>query len=198
MEKVSTEGPDLLDHYATDASRRGSLWIPEIDCNRVETTIPRLLHIPLVLFVVILREKGGPLMPHEILAIVLKLVENSSRDQDQAAAAEAWKLVVMWCVMAVQADKQGDSIVAFAVEAATENGDAYFGQWIENCLDGTMGKRPAVDSGMGATRVATPAQGPAQFAAELGKGVAMGLHALGPFKPPSVTQGGGVDSDSKQ
>ncbi len=43
------------------------------------------------------------------------------------------------------------------------------------------------------------AHSPAQFAAELGKGVAMGLHALGPFKLPSLTQGGGgADSDSKQ
>ena len=134
-----TEGPDLLDHFATDASWRGSLWTPEIECDRVETTVPHLLHIPLVLFEAI-REKGGPLIPHEILVIVLKLVENSSRDQDQAAAAEAWKLIVMWCVMAVQADQQGDSIVAFAVEAVTENDDAYFGQWMKNCLDGTMGK----------------------------------------------------------
>ena len=80
-----------------DASRRGSLRTPEIECDRVETTIPCLLHIPLVLFEAI-REKGGPLMPHEILAIMLKLVENSSRDQDQdqAAVAEAWKLVVIW------------------------------------------------------------------------------------------------------
>ena len=51
---------------------------------------------------------------------------------------------------------------------------------------------------MGATGVATPVQGPAQFAAELGKGVAMGLHALGPFKSPSMAQGGGFESDSKQ
>ena len=51
---------------------------------------------------------------------------------------------------------------------------------------------------MEATMVATPAQGPAQFAAELGKGVAMGLQALGQFKTPSVMQGGGFESESKQ
>ena len=130
-------------------------------------------------------------MPHDVLAIVLKLIENNYRDQDQATAAESWKLIVMWCVMAAQADKHGDSIVAFAVKAVTENDDAYFGQWMENCLNGTMGKRPAVHGSMGATGVATPAQGPAQFAAELGKGVAMGLHTLGTFKSPSMTQGGG-------
>ena len=61
-----------------------------------------------------------------------------------------------------------------------------------------MGKQSAADGGMGATGVATPAKGPAQFAAELGKGVAMGLHALGPFKSPSMAQGGGFESDSKQ
>jgi hypothetical protein len=136
-------------------------------------------------------------MPHEILAIMLKLVENSSRDQDQAAAAEAWKLVVMWCVMAAQADQQGDSIVAFAVDAVTENDDAYFGQWVENRLNSTMGKQPAADGGMGAIGVATPAQGPAQFAAELGKGVAMGLHALGPFKSPVNGTRGGIQKQQQ-
>jgi hypothetical protein len=198
-ENILTEGLDLLYHYSIDASRRGSLWTPDIKCNRVETTVPHLLHIPLVLFEAI-REKGGPLMPHEILAIMLKLIENSSRDQDQAAAAEAWKLIVMWCVMAAQADQQGDSIVTFAVDAVMENGDAYFGQWVEveNCLDSTMGKRPVGDGGMGVTGVGTPEQGPVQFAAELGKGVAMGLHTFGPFKSPLMAQGGGFESNSKQ
>ena len=121
-------------------------------------------------------------MPHKILAIVMKLIENNYRNQDQATAAEAWKLVVLWCVMAAQADQHVDSIVEFAVKAVTENDDVYFGQWMENRLNGTMGKRPAAHGAMGATGVATPAQGLAQFAAELGKGVAMGLHALGPFK----------------
>jgi hypothetical protein len=89
-------------------------------------------------------------------------------------------------------------LVAFAVDAVTENDDASFGQWVENCLDCTMGKRQAADGGMEATMVATPAQGPAQFAADLGKGVAMGLQALGQFKTPSVMQGGGFESESKQ
>ena len=182
-----TEGPDLLDYYATDASRRGSLWTPEIECDGAETTVPRLLHMPLVLFEAT-REKGCPLMPHDKLAIVLKLIENNYQDQDQATAVESWKLVVMWCVMAAQADQHGDSSVAFAVEAVTENNDAYFGQWMDNRLDGTMGKRPVAHDGMGATGVATPAQGPAHFAAELSKGVAMGLRALGLFKSPSMTQ----------
>jgi hypothetical protein len=34
-------------------------------------------------------------MPHDILVIVLKLIENNYHDQDQATAAEAWTLVVM-------------------------------------------------------------------------------------------------------
>ena len=77
-ENISTEGPDLLNHYAMDASRGGSLWTPANNCDGVETTVPHLLHIPLVLFAAI-REKGGPLLPHEILAILLKLVETAPR-----------------------------------------------------------------------------------------------------------------------
>jgi hypothetical protein len=100
--------------------------------------------------------------------------------------------------MAAQADKNRDSIVAVAVKAVTENKDPYFGQWMENRLDGTLGKQPAAHGAKGETGVVTPAQGPAQFAAELGEGVAMGLQALGPCKSPSLTQGVGADSDSKQ
>ena len=100
--------------------------------------------------------------------------------------------------MAAQADKNGDSIVAFAVEAVTKNNDPYFGQWMENRLDSTMGKQTATHGTKGEIGVVAHTHGPAQFAAELGKGVAMGLHALGPFKSPSLTQGGGADNDSKQ
>ena len=100
--------------------------------------------------------------------------------------------------MAAQADQQGDSIVAFAVEAVTENDDAYFGQWMENRLDGTMGKQPATDGGMRATGVATPSQGLAQFAVELGKGVAMDFHTLGPFKLPSTAQGGDLTATANR
>jgi len=62
-----------------------SWWTPDAKCKRVETNVPCLLHIPLVLFEAI-REKGGPLMPHEVLTIVLKLVEKSAPDQGQAVA----------------------------------------------------------------------------------------------------------------
>ena len=131
-------------------------------------------------------------MPHNVLAIVLKHIENSPLDQAQAGA-DAWQLIVMWCVMAAQADQQGDSLVAFSVDAVMECNDAYFGQWVENCLNSTM------DCSMGATMAVTPLQGPAHLTEELGKGVAMGLHALGTFKTPSMTQGGGgVVSQSKQ
>ena len=51
---------------------------------------------------------------------------------------------------------------------------------------------------MGTTMAATPSKGPVQFAAELGKGVPMGLHTLGPFKTPSMMQGGVLESKSKQ
>ena len=79
-----------------------------------------------------------------------------------------------------------------------ENDDPYFGQWIENRLDSTMGKQPATHGTKGELGVVAQAHGPAQFAAELDKGVAMGLHALGSFKSRSLTQGGGADNDSKK
>ena len=108
---------------------------PVTGCKRVETNVACLLHIPLVLFEGI--QKGGrPLMPHNVLAIVLKHIENGPTDQAQAVA-DAWQLVAMWCVMVAQADQQGESLVLFSVNAITEGGDAYIGQRVENHLDST-------------------------------------------------------------
>ncbi len=39
---------------------------------------------------------------------------------------------------------------------------------------------------------------PAQFAAELNKGLEMGLKLLGPLKSPTTVQGGHTDMDTKQ
>ncbi len=50
----------------------------------------------------------------------------------------------------------------------------------------------------GALGAVTPPQVQAHFAAELGKGVAIGLHALGPFKTLALHQGGLADADGKQ
>ncbi len=78
-------------------------------------------------------------MPHDVLPIVLKHVENGPSDQGQAAA-DAWQLVVMWCVMVAQADQQDDRLAAVSVNTVTEGDYAYFGQWVENRLDSTMEK----------------------------------------------------------
>ncbi len=62
-----------------------------------------------------------------------------------------------------------------------------------------MGKQPTTKAHMGAPLAGTAADVPAHFTAELGKGVALGLHALGgPFKTPAMAQGGLGDSDSKK
>jgi hypothetical protein len=80
-------------------------------------------------------------MPHEVLALVLEYLNNGWGDQAQQTN-NPWELIVRWCVITAQWDPQGDSLVSFSIEAITEWDDAYFGQWLENQLDGTMGKRP--------------------------------------------------------
>jgi hypothetical protein len=105
---------------------------------------------------------------------------------------------VQWCVVAAQWDPQGDSLVSFSAKAITEGDDAYFGQWMENRLDGTMGKRPLTKGRRGAPLAGSAGDMPANFAAELGKGVAYGLHALSPFKTPAVAQGGLGDAETKK
>jgi hypothetical protein len=70
----------------------------------------------------------------------------------------------------------------------------------EQCLSSTLGARPTTGSPEGAT--SAHAQGLpsvlAQFAAELGKWVAMGLTAWGPLANPTILQGGVGDGEFKQ
>ncbi len=136
-------------------------------------------------------------MPHKVLALVLKHIKDVPPEQEEATG-NMWQLVLRWCVMAAQKDQQGDSLVLFSIEAITEGDDAYFGQWMENGLNSTMGTWPATEHHTGALGAVTPPQVPAHFAAELSKGVAMGLHAHGPFKTLALHQGGLVDTDGKQ
>ncbi len=186
---VATDGPTLIAHYDEDSSRRGALWTPDADCATGKGHVPRLLHIPVTLFELI-RNEGRPLMPHEILRLVLDLIELSPGDQTQQARSP-WELIVWWCVVAAQHDAQGDSLIAFFVEAITEGDEAYFGQWVEQRLDGTLGKRPTHDGPQGASQGGrTLGDMPQNFAAELGQGVTLGLHTLSPFKTHVGTSGG--------
>jgi hypothetical protein len=119
-------GDSLLDYYERDPTWHGALWTPAADCMTAETNVPRFLYIPLVLFEMIQKE-GRPLMPHDILALVLCYAENSPPEQAQGVA-NTWQLVAQWCIMAAQKDPQGNSLVAFAIEAITKTDNAYFNQ----------------------------------------------------------------------
>jgi hypothetical protein len=153
-------------------------------------TVPRLLYIPLTLFDNMHKE-GRPLMPHKVLNLIMSHVDRSPDDK-AAKIAQAWHLLVQWCVVAAQHDGQGNSLVAFSVDAITKMDDTCFCQWAETRINGTMGTKPTTPRGP--TIVPSGNAHPqvhSQFAAELGRGVALGLQALGPLKPPMGNQGGG-------
>ena len=161
-----------------------------------ETTVPRLLYIPLTLFDNMHKE-GRLLMPHEVLNLIMSHVERSPKDK-AAEIAQAWHLLVQWCVVAAQHDGQGNSLVAFSMDAITKTDDTCFCQWAETRIDGTMGTKPTTPFGQ--TIVPSGNAHPqvhGQFAAELGRGVALGLQALGLLKPHMANQGVGNKSDSK-
>ncbi len=101
---MSPDGPALCQYYKDNPALHGSLWAPEVGSEWVKTTDSCFLYIPLVLFNLI-REKGQPLMPHEVLAIVMEYLD-STKDN---AVIDAWQLVAKWCLLASQMDSQGDS-----------------------------------------------------------------------------------------
>ncbi len=74
-------------------------------------------------------------MPHEVLAIVMEYLDSTKDD----AVIDAWHLLAKWCLLALQIDSQGDSWLAFAINAVTEGDDKYLGNWIEQWLKATMG-----------------------------------------------------------
>jgi hypothetical protein len=117
-------------------------------------------------------------MPHEVLAMLMKHLEETGATNEQG---KAWDLVVKWCVMAAQKDVQGDSLVLSTVKEVTEGDDSYFEQWVEQQLNPAMGVRPAQEPLGGMSLTAQSNTVPAQFATELSKGLAMGLKPLVPL-----------------
>lgn len=79
-----------------------------------------------------------------------------------------------------------------------EGDDKYLSKWIEQQLETTMGARPLIHDSVGAPMAASLLTDPAHCAAELGKGVVLGLEAFGPLKSPLVHQWGHSDIIGKQ
>ena len=68
---MATDGPDIIAHYEGDPAKQGTLWTPPVGAEEIEeTTVPRLLHVPLVLFDKI-RKVGCPLMLHKVLLLIM-------------------------------------------------------------------------------------------------------------------------------
>ena len=126
---MATDGPAIIAHYEGDHLNRGTLWTPPVGTDETETTVPCLLHIPLVLFDKICRA-GHPVMPRKVLSMILEHVEPLA-DTAAEEVRQAWQLAMQWCIVAAQRDNQGDSHVAFSVDAITETDDAAFCQWTE-------------------------------------------------------------------
>ncbi len=160
-----------------------------------KTNVPRLLLIPLVLFEKI-RAEGRPLMPHEVLKLVMAHLKSMNND----VVVAAWSLIAMWCLMVTQQDTSGDSWVAFSVKAITEGEVADLSRCLKQRLSSILGAHFTIGSPAGVA--GAHAQGlpnvSAQFAVELGKRGAMGLTGWGLLANPTISQGGVGDRESKQ
>jgi hypothetical protein len=60
-------------------------------------------------------------MPHKILRIVVNHLE----DVNNKKYPKAWGTVAAWCYLASQLGKDGNSLLAFSIEAITEVDDDY-------------------------------------------------------------------------
>jgi hypothetical protein len=128
-------------------------------------------------------------------------IVNAALDVDKARAD--WDLVLSWCLLAAQRNSGGNnSHLSLAVEAVTEGDKEYFVRWIDQRMDSTIGPRPG--SGPGGTSnmgtssglmVHDQAKLSALMASEVGKGVALGLRAVGHGNRNPTHMGGGYDTD---
>jgi hypothetical protein len=137
-------------------------------------------------------------MPHETYEITLGIV-NAAPDVEKARAH--WDLVLSWCLLAAQRNSAGNSHLSLAVEAVTEGDDEYFVRWIDQRLDSTFGPRPSrgpvgiTNRDSSALAAHDHAQLSALMASEVGKGVALGLRAVGHGNREPTHMGGGYDTD---
>ncbi len=175
--------------------QEGELWAPDQADLEEWTAImaPRLLAAPLVLFRAI-REERRPLMPHEVRGLVLTIIKDAD---DSNKACDDWQLVLSWCLLAAQQDANGNSYLGVPVDAVTEGDDDYFEKWIDQRLDSVFGPRPNTGS-VGTTGPwgntfpqTAPSQVSALMATEVGKGVALGLRAMGHLQRDASQPGGG-------
>lgn len=195
-ETVCADGPALIKYYEDDPVRIGTLWPGDggSEDEKRELHAPRLLSIPLWLLDRI-RKEGRAMMPYEIARIVVTHIEEVG-DQTYATA---WSTVVAWCMLASQANAAGESLVSFSIEAITEVEDEYLGKWLEQRLDTTLGPRPGRGGTPGMTSQIGPTGQTAQatLAADIGKGVALGLRALGGPMMPAQAQSTTKEGDDK-
>jgi hypothetical protein len=139
-EAVFSDGDAMVQHFENDLTRAGTLWKGEgmhTEAQKVELHAPRLLAIPLWLLEHI-RKEGRALMPYEVLRFVYHHINKENTQE----CANGWATVVAWCILAAQGNANGESLVAFSIEAITEVEDDYLGKWLEQRLDTTMGTRP--------------------------------------------------------
>jgi hypothetical protein len=191
---ASSNAEELAAHYSEDHTCRGKLWVLDQPGSEgwTATKAPLLLAIPLVLFSAIQKE-GKQLMPHEIRELAMTIVVKSA---DVVATTGEWDLILSWCVLAAQQEESGSSLVALSVEAVTEGDDEYFSKWIDQRLDSTLGPhprmRPQGNIGVeGTSHHHDPTQVSAMMATEVGKGVALGLRAMGHLQRDTPQLGGG-------
>ena len=132
-------------------------------------------------------------MPHEVRGLVLTIINDAD---DLNKACDDWQLVLSWCLLAAQQNANGNSYLGVPVDAITEGDDDYFEKWIDQRLDVVFGPRPNTDSvrttgPWGSTHPQTaPSQVSALMATEVGKGVALGLRAMGHLQRDSSQPGG--------
>jgi hypothetical protein len=120
-------------------------------------------------------------MPHEIRGLVIALIGEAA---DVAQASVAWDLILSWCILAAQQDTNGNSLLGLPVDAVTDEDNKYLAKWIDQRLDTMFGPRPSsgIPRNMGMWGGANPhdaMQVSAMMATKVGKGVALGLRAMG-------------------
>jgi hypothetical protein len=118
-----------------------------------------------------------------------------------AKATGDWELILSWCILAAQQETNGNSLLGLLVDAVTEEDNKYFAKWINQWLDSTFGlcSSTGPQGNMGVAGIAhphDPMQVSTMMATEVGKGVALGLRAVGHLQRDTLQLGGGYEADT--
>ena len=169
---ASTSTVDFASHYANAATKSG-LWVAT-GAPTAEKHVPRMLLLPasLVLYMTQSQRTAGDLRAH-----ILQLTNDVT-----VMAPDDASLLLDWCLVAGQANGDGDSLLTLEPSAAYSPNPVFL-RWTKRRLTITMGESAVVPAGNQQPPIAPVPCGDAALQAMIAQTIATTMAMVNPPRP---------------